>query len=91
MDLSTLDWHTPFLELFKAPAAIMPRIVSNAEVYGHVKEGPLQGVPISGEAADCCCSTVGMLCQQLRSPVAHVLCQETCSAATAKGSASKHA
>jgi len=48
MDLSTLSWHEPYLQLFKAPAGIMPRIVSNAEVYGHVAEGPLQGVPIAG-------------------------------------------
>ncbi len=48
MDLSTLNWHTPFLELFKAPLSIMPRIASNAEVYGHVAEGPLKGVPIAG-------------------------------------------
>jgi glycerol kinase len=48
MDLSTLNWHDPFLSLFKMPPAIMPRIVSNAEVYGHVAEGPLKGVPIAG-------------------------------------------
>lgn len=51
MDLSTLNWHAPFLELFKAPPGIMPRIVSNAEVYGHVAEGPLKDVPIAGEGA----------------------------------------
>lgn len=51
MDLSTLQWHAPFLQLFKAPLAIMPRIASNAEVYGHVAEGPLKGVPIAGGRA----------------------------------------
>jgi glycerol kinase len=51
MDLSTLNWHAPFLELFKAPPGIMPRIVSNAEVYGRVAEGPLKHVPIAGEGA----------------------------------------
>lgn len=49
MDLSTLNWHEPFLQLFKIPPGIMPRIVSNAEVYGHVAEGPLKGVPIAGK------------------------------------------
>lgn len=29
----------------------MPRIASNAEVYGHVAEGPLKGVPIAGGRA----------------------------------------
>jgi glycerol kinase len=48
MDLSTLNWHEPFLQLFKIPPGIMPLIVSNAEVYGHVAEGPFKGVPIAG-------------------------------------------
>jgi glycerol kinase len=48
MELSSLSWHAPTLALFGAPAAIMPRIASNAEVYGHVAAGPLAGVPISG-------------------------------------------
>lgn len=48
MELATLSWHHPTLQLFKAPPGIMPRIASNAEVYGHVAEGPLAGVPISG-------------------------------------------
>jgi glycerol kinase len=50
MELSTLSWHGPTLQLFGAPAAMLPRIASNAEVYGHVAAGPLAGVPISGEA-----------------------------------------
>jgi glycerol kinase len=48
MELSSLSWHSATLELFGAPAAMMPRIASNAEVYGHVAAGPLAGVPISG-------------------------------------------
>jgi glycerol kinase len=49
MELSSLFWHGPTLQLFGAPAAMLPRIASNAEVYGHVAAGPLAGVPISGE------------------------------------------
>lgn len=49
MDIATCTWHLPFLELFKAMPEMMPRIASNAEVYGWVAEGPLAGVPIAGE------------------------------------------
>jgi glycerol kinase len=52
MDLATLQWHQPFVELFKMTPAMLPRIVSNAEVYGHVAAGPMQGVPISGSLGD---------------------------------------
>lgn len=60
MDLSTLNWHTPFLSLFRMPPGIMPRIASNAEVYGHVAEGPLAGVPIAGGCVvgQCACLSV---------------------------------
>lgn len=50
MELTTLSWHEPFLDLFKLKLSAMPRIVSNAEVYGHVAEGPLVGVPIAGRS-----------------------------------------
>ncbi len=52
MDLRTCQWHQPYLDLFKARRDSLPRIVSNAEVYGHVKEGPLAGVPIAGCLGD---------------------------------------
>eukprot|EP00879_Flechtneria_rotunda_P029111 GHRR01031379.1.p1 GENE.GHRR01031379.1~~GHRR01031379.1.p1 ORF type:complete len:108 (+),score=28.42 GHRR01031379.1:851-1174(+) len=52
MDLATLSWHEPTLKLFQAPRSMMPRIVSNAEVYGHVSEGPLKGAPIAGCLGD---------------------------------------
>lgn len=48
LDLASCQWHTPFLELFGLTRGMMPRVVSNAEVVGHVKAGPLAGVPISG-------------------------------------------
>ncbi|KAF8063674.1 hypothetical protein HT031_003529 [Scenedesmus sp. PABB004] len=52
MDLATLSWHGPALELFGAPLGIMPRIASNAEVYGAVAAGRLAGVPIAGCLGD---------------------------------------
>lgn len=52
MSLETCDWHKPFLELFRVPLSALPRIVSNSEVYGHVAEGPLRGVPVAGCLGD---------------------------------------
>lgn len=52
MNLHTRDWHEPFLEYFGANASILPKIVSNCEIYGEVKSGPLQGVPIGGSLGD---------------------------------------
>lgn len=48
MSLEALAWHEPFLPLFHLEASMLPAIVSNAEVYGHVAAGPMQGVPIAG-------------------------------------------
>lgn len=52
MDLSTFQWHEPYLKLFNMPMSALPRIVSNSEVYGHVAQGPLQGVPVAGCLGD---------------------------------------
>jgi len=54
--------HAPILWIFRlavgtshfwscsmATPEMMPRIASNAEVYGQVAQGPLAGVPIAGE------------------------------------------
>lgn len=49
MDIRTLGWDPPLLERFRLTHDMLPRICSNAEVYGTVREGPLAGVPIAGE------------------------------------------
>ena len=36
MNLETLAWDEEILRLFDIPAAMLPRIVSSSEVYGHV-------------------------------------------------------
>ncbi len=36
MDVRTLTWHQPTLELFGVSTAMLPEIRSNAEVYGWV-------------------------------------------------------
>lgn len=68
MDLRTCQWHQPYLDLFKVRHSSLPRIVSNAEVYGHVREGPLAGVPIAGCLGD---QQAAMLGEQALGPVLH--------------------
>ena len=48
MELRTLAWHAPTLELFGVRPDMLPRICSNAQRLGSFLEGPLTGVPITG-------------------------------------------
>ena len=48
MDIHSLRWDTGLMRHFQVTADMLPTIRSNAEVYGHVREGPLAGVPIAG-------------------------------------------
>ncbi|GLC44941.1 hypothetical protein PLESTM_001667100 [Pleodorina starrii] len=40
MDLDSLDWHSSTLAAFRCPRSALPRIVSNAEVYGLITPSP---------------------------------------------------
>ena len=50
MDIHSLRWDAGLLRRFQLTEDMLPAIRSNAEVYGHVQEGPLAGVPIAGDA-----------------------------------------
>jgi hypothetical protein len=54
LDLTARAWHAPTVELFGLDPAMLPRVVSNAEVVGEVAAGPLAGVPIAGAFARAC-------------------------------------
>ncbi len=62
MNLETLAWDEEILSLFGIPAAMLPRIVSSSEVYGHVAAGPLAGVPLAGDLGDQQAALVGQTC-----------------------------
>jgi glycerol kinase len=62
MNLATCQWHEPYLPLFNMTAAALPKIVSNAEVYGYVDEGMLAGAPISGCLGDQMAAMLGQSC-----------------------------
>ena len=63
MDLSTREWHNPFLDLFHITLEMLPKIVSNAETYGMVAEGPLKGIPIAGCLGDQMAAMLGRFFQ----------------------------
>ncbi|KAG1670961.1 hypothetical protein FOA52_011396 [Chlamydomonas sp. UWO 241] len=62
MDLHTCAWDPEIMAVFGVPPECLPRIVSNAEVYGHVAAGPYEGVPISGSISDQCSAMLGQRC-----------------------------
>lgn len=48
MNILTLKWDPTLLSFFNVPSEILPQIRSSSEIYGHIQEGMLKGVPISG-------------------------------------------
>ena len=48
MDIHSRQWDPALLERFQLSTDMLPRICSNAEVYGRIRDGPLAGVPIAG-------------------------------------------
>ena len=52
MDLHTLDWDDELLSTVGVPRAMLPRIASSSEVYGHIAAGPLAGAPVAGDLGD---------------------------------------
>ncbi|HVP53784.1 MAG TPA: glycerol kinase GlpK [Candidatus Eisenbacteria bacterium] len=64
MNLETLQWDPRILSTFGIPAAMLPRIASSSEVYGHIATGPLAGVPLAGDLGDQQAALVGQTCFQ---------------------------
>ena len=48
MDIHSRQWDPALLARFQLSTDMLPRICSNAEVYGRIRDGPLAGVPIAG-------------------------------------------
>jgi glycerol kinase len=62
MDLHTLDWHEPSLDLMGIPRAMLPQIRSSSEVYGEVAGGALGGRPVAGMMGDQQAALFGQTC-----------------------------
>ncbi len=59
MDLETCKWHHDSCDKFGVPVGMLPEIRSSAEVYGHIKGGVLDGVPIASCLGDQSAAVVG--------------------------------
>ncbi|KDN43979.1 hypothetical protein RSAG8_05711, partial [Rhizoctonia solani AG-8 WAC10335] len=63
LDLKTLQWSEPMLKFFGFKNSILPKLVSNSEVYGSIVKGkPLEGVRIAGIVGDQQGALVGNKC-----------------------------
>ena len=62
MDLETLDWHEPSLELMGIPRSLLPEIRSSSEPYGEVSGTALGGRPVAGIVGDQQAALLGQGC-----------------------------
>ncbi|MFJ9339530.1 glycerol kinase GlpK [Streptomyces sp. NPDC101733] len=62
MNLHTLEWDESIARSMEVPLDLLPEIRSSAEVYGHVKEGVLAGVPVASALGDQQAALFGQTC-----------------------------
>jgi glycerol kinase len=62
MDLETLDWHEPSLDLMGIPRSMLPEIRSSSETYGEAKGTALGGRPVAGILGDQQAALFGQTC-----------------------------
>jgi glycerol kinase len=62
MNLETLDWHEPSLELMGIPRSMLPSIRSSSERYGEARGTAIGGVPIAGILGDQQAALFGQTC-----------------------------
>ncbi|KAL3149273.1 hypothetical protein ABBQ32_002090 [Trebouxia sp. C0010 RCD-2024] len=63
MEIRSRKWHPETCRTFGLQADMLAEIKSNAEIFGHVKEGPLKGVPIAGCLGDQHAALLGQRCK----------------------------
>jgi glycerol kinase len=62
MDLQTLQWHEPSLELMGIPRSMLPEIRSSSEHFGEVQGTALGGQPVAGILGDQQAALYGQTC-----------------------------
>ena len=62
MDLQTLDWHEPSLQLMGVPRAMLPAIRSSSELYAQARGTALDDVPVAGMIGDQQAALFGQTC-----------------------------
>jgi glycerol kinase len=64
-NIHTCAWDNELLDLFKVPAALMPKVCSSSEVYGEVSAvDGLNKIPIAGIAGDQQAALFGQQCNR---------------------------
>ncbi|XP_012871001.1 PREDICTED: glycerol kinase-like [Dipodomys ordii] len=61
-NIHSLQWDPELCDFFGIPMDILPHVRSSSEIYGLVKTGPLEGVPLSGCLGDQSAALVGQMC-----------------------------
>jgi len=62
MNLETLDWHQPSLDLMGIPESMLPEIKSSSETYGEAQGTALGGQPVAGILGDQQAAMFGQTC-----------------------------
>jgi len=62
MNLETLDWDPEMLKILGIPRAMLPDIKASSQVYGSVKGGDLDGIPVAGDLGDQQAALFGQTC-----------------------------
>jgi glycerol kinase len=62
LDLHTLDWHQPSLDLLNIPRALLPEIRSSSEPYGEAQGTAIGGTPVAGILGDQQAALFGQTC-----------------------------
>jgi glycerol kinase len=62
MNLETLDWHEPSLDLIGIPRALLPEIRASSEAYAEARGTAIGGVPVAGILGDQQAALFGQTC-----------------------------
>ncbi|XP_078619813.1 glycerol kinase-like isoform X1 [Branchiostoma floridae x Branchiostoma japonicum] len=62
LNIHTQQWDANLCKFFSVPMTILPEIRSSSEIYGHMVQGVLKGLPISGCLGDQSAALVGQCC-----------------------------
>ncbi|KDR15118.1 glycerol kinase isoform X2 [Zootermopsis nevadensis] len=62
MNIETLQWDPVLCRYFNIASNLLPEIRSSSEIYGHIKEDPLKGIPISSILGNQQSSLIGERC-----------------------------
>ncbi|XP_069341676.1 glycerol kinase 2 [Eulemur rufifrons] len=63
-NIHSLEWDRELCGFFEIPMDILPSVWSSSQIYGRIRAGALEGVPISGCLGDQSAALVGQMCFQ---------------------------